>query len=88
MFQSFWGLFETLIDSVQSAEAQKFGYLMTKLKGEPYDLLKDFPLTPENYDAAKSLLKSRYGDPIAIARGVRSKLFGLQTCRSETEVFF
>ena len=85
-FQSFWGLYTTIIDSASASDEQKFSLLKTKLSGEPANLIRDLPLTPANYASAKDLLNERYGDKKAIARKVRGQLFALPQCKSRQEV--
>ena len=85
-FQSFWGLFTTIVDGAHASPEQKFSLLKTKLMGEPLNLVRDLPLTAANYDSAKNLLNDRYGNPKAIARQVRAQLFALPQCKSRHEV--
>ena len=85
-FQSFWDLFTTVADQVNGTDVQKFSYLMTRLRGEPYDLVKNLRLTSDNYKVAKKQLNDRYGNTSLVERTIRSNLFGLPTCRTREEV--
>ena len=85
-YQTFWDLFSTMIDQANASAVLKFSYLMTKLIGEPYELIKNLPLTSDNYEAAKELLQQRYGNKQAIERLVRSQLFALKVCKTKLEV--
>src|SRR5205823_8010189 len=85
-FQSFWDLFINVADQVNGSDVQKFSYIMTRLRGEPLDLIKNLRLTSDNYAAAKRLLQQRHGDKSIIERTVRSNLFALTACRNREEV--
>ncbi|HEX4850866.1 MAG TPA: DUF1759 domain-containing protein, partial [Puia sp.] len=85
-YQPFWDLFESLVDSTTASDVQKLSFLITRLRGEPLNLLKDLPLTSQNYTAAKQLLEQRYKDTDAVQRLIRAKLFSLPVCHNRSEV--
>lgn len=58
---SFQGLFEASIHKNDKLnDTEKFQYLITSLEGEPLNLIKNLPITEENYIVAWELLKNRY----------------------------
>lgn len=58
---SFFNLFEASVDQNPNiGEAEKMQYLLTSLNGEPLSLIKNLPITSENYTIAWNILKQRY----------------------------
>ena len=82
VFQTLWGLFSTVFDKTKIPEEQKLVHLMTKLTGEPYNLVKDLPITVDNYAIAKDLLTKRYGNREATIGLIRNQLFALHYCKN------
>ena len=81
-FQTFRRLFSTVFDKTKIPEEQKLVHLMTKLTGEPYNLVKDLPITVDNYATAKDLLTKRYGNREATIGLIRNQLFALHYCKN------
>ena len=60
-FTSFWQQFTACVDDCDYPTIAKFNYLMSCLKGEASTVIEGLPITAENYDAAKQMLKKRFG---------------------------
>lgn len=59
---TFWQQFESCVDSKSDlASVVKFSYLVGQLKGDAKTVLDGLPVTNENYEAAKKIVKNRYG---------------------------
>lgn len=68
-WQSFIDLFTALIDNnYQLTNAQKFVYLKTALKDEPFKLIEKLQLTNENYVKALDILKQRYDNKLVLIK--------------------
>ena len=66
-WKSFIDLFTALIDSnAQLANVQKFVYLKSTLKNEPFNLISKLKITNENYTVALNMLKERYDNKLVI----------------------
>ena len=64
MFQSFWEIFESSVNSNPNLDKNsKFSYLKGLIKDKASDAILGLSLTSENYDEAVAILKSRFGDP-------------------------
>ncbi|XP_052751692.1 uncharacterized protein LOC113513303 [Galleria mellonella] len=62
-YVAFQSLFTSLIHSDLTLDnVQKLYYLRSYLKNEPYDLIKNLPLTASSYDQARQLLEERYNN--------------------------
>lgn len=58
---SFSGLFEISVDKNPNlSNIEKLQYLLTSLLGEPLALVRNLPITSQNYDIAWDILKQRY----------------------------
>lgn len=61
-FMPFWQQFEDCIDKQEEfGQIVKFNYLISLLKGDARNVLEGLPVTSENYEEAKKIIKSRYG---------------------------
>ncbi len=60
-FTPFWQQFGACVDEQEIPVVTKFNYLIGLLKGDAKSLLEGLPVTRENYEEAKGLLKKRYG---------------------------
>ncbi|XP_052757764.1 uncharacterized protein LOC128202232 [Galleria mellonella] len=62
-YVAFQSLFTSLIHNDLTLDnVQKLYYLRSYLKNEPYDLIKNLPLTASSYDQARQLLDERYNN--------------------------
>lgn len=60
-WSNFYNLFNvTIHESTSLSAIEKFQYLLTFLKGEALDHIKNLPLTPANYEIAWKLIKQHY----------------------------
>ena len=63
-FSPFWDSFASAVDDNCSlSDVDKFNYLRSLLEGPAAGAIRGLPLTAENYEAAKSILKKRFGQP-------------------------
>lgn len=61
LWVSFFSLFEASVNNNSSlTETEKFQYLVSCLQNEPLNLIKNLPITSENYEVAWNILKQRY----------------------------
>ena len=62
-FQSFFDSFKIAIDDNNKLSSiDKINYLCNLLNGAAAAVIQGLPLTSENYEAAKAILKKRYGN--------------------------
>ena len=84
MFQSFWEIFESSVNSNPNLDKNsKFSCLKGLIKGKASDAILGLLLTSENYDEAVAILKSRSGDPqivIQTKMGVLLSLPDVESC--------
>ena len=73
-FKEFWDTFESSIDVQPISNVQKFQYLKSMLRGEAFLVIEGMAVTNENYEHAKEILKSRYGDPSQIKQALYKQL--------------
>ena len=60
-WSTFYDLFNNVVHSqVHLSKVEKFQYLKTRIRGEPFRLIRNLSTTEDNYDAAWRLLKNRY----------------------------
>ncbi len=61
-FQAFWQSFSCIIDENEELpKIQKLNYLITSLEGQAFKAIEGLDICEENYEAAKDILKSRFG---------------------------
>ena len=64
---SFWNYFKEIVDkNEQLTDVEKFCYLKCMLKGDAEHVITELPLSRENYQVAKSLLKDRFENTRAV----------------------
>ncbi|XP_074651581.1 uncharacterized protein LOC141906238 [Tubulanus polymorphus] len=81
---TFWGLFETSVHlNSQFSEIEKFSYLKCLLIGDARSCIDGLPLTNDNYSAAVSLLKTRFGQNHKISQAYLSALVDLSPPNNE-----
>ena len=67
-WQHYTHMFNDLVDSrVDLTNIQKLHYLHTSLKGEALEIIKNLPITNENYYVALDLLKNRFDNKLIIS---------------------
>ncbi|KAL6735192.1 hypothetical protein Aduo_005656 [Ancylostoma duodenale] len=57
---NFWELFNANVHSQPLPDLYKFNYLLNALKGEAYESVKKFQVTPDNYMKAIDFLRNKY----------------------------
>ena len=60
-FTSFWQQFTACVDDCDYPTIAKFNYLTSCLKGDASTVIEGLPITTENYETAKQMLKKRFG---------------------------
>ena len=84
MFEQFWSLFKACIDVNDSlSDAAKLTYLISLLKGDASSVVAGMNVTPKNYELAKTLLTSRYGQPQKVIHTLFQKLLNIDHCSSD-----
>ena len=87
MFQSFWEIFDSSINSNSNLDKiSKFSYLKGLLKEKASDAILGISLTSENYDEAVAILKSRYGDPQIVIQTNMNVLLSLPDVESSSDI--
>ena len=83
-FSAFWDRFETAIDKNEGIPTiEKFNYLIHYLEGAAARIVDGLQITEKNYDAAKKILKKRYGKCQMIITAHMEKLLKLRPCTGE-----
>lgn len=84
-YQPFISLFDSLIHRDKHLDSlQKLYYLRSYLKCEPYDLIKNLPLSNESYLKARQLLDERYNNKYKIQTEHISQLLDLSPLSKST----
>ncbi|KAG1661284.1 Cyclin-dependent kinase 8 [Nymphon striatum] len=81
-FTNFWQQFEACVEDQDYPVISKFNYLISLLRGEAKRVLEGLPVTEENYQEAKNIIKKRYGRKELIIFSHVQSLLGLEvpTC--------
>ena len=86
-FYPFWQAFNTFIDKAHGlTPAQKFAYLLTKLKGEPKTHLLTYQQVDASYQLARDYLEGKFGKKEVIELSLRQKLTQLPRCNTKQDV--
>lgn len=86
-FLDFWALFENLVhNEANIPKVQKLAYLKKPCTGEPFDRIKNLPLTDSGYDQAVSLMVNEYKDMKSIIRAHFDTLFSINRIKNVKEV--
>ncbi|KAL0819850.1 hypothetical protein ABMA28_007875 [Loxostege sticticalis] len=84
-YQPFISLFDSLIHRDKHLDSlQKLYYLRSYLKCEPYDLIKNLPLSNESYLKARQLLDDRYNNKYKILNEHIAQLLDLSPLSKST----
>ena len=87
MFQSFWEIFNSSVNSNPDLDKIcKFSYLKGLLKDKASDAILGLSLTSENYDEAVTILKSRFGNPQIVIQTNIDVLLSLQNIESCSDI--
>ena len=83
-FSAFWDRFETAIDKNEGIPTiEKLNYLIHYLEGAAARIVDGLQITEKNYDAAKKILKKRYGKCQMIITAHMEELLKLRPCTGE-----
>lgn len=86
-YVAFINLFKSLIDQDKGLDRiQKLHYLRSYLVDEPYDLVKNLPLTASSYHEALDLLESRYFNKFKITSEHVNALLDLKVVTRSTSI--
>ena len=67
LFSPFWDSFVSAVDENKAlSDVDKFNYLKTLVEGTAAAAIRGLPLTADNYEAVKNILKKRFGQPQVI----------------------
>ncbi|MBP1527527.1 MAG: DUF1759 domain-containing protein, partial [Spiroplasma ixodetis] len=81
----FYQMFSALVDSRSDLPSLvKFQYLLGAVRGNAFDMIKDLPLTVENYIEALALLKKRFDNPRLTVDRLISSIFDLPQISAES----
>lgn len=79
LWPSFFDLYNSIIhDNNNLAEIEKFHYLLTSLKNDPFNLVKSIPMTEQNYMIAYDTLKARYQNKRLLATTYFNEIYSAQ----------
>ncbi|VDP62286.1 unnamed protein product [Heligmosomoides polygyrus] len=59
-WDTYWGLFSSIVHEQELPPLRKFAYLLSTLAGDAKEVLKGFQLREENYEVAVQWLKKKY----------------------------
>lgn len=83
MWPTFHELYTSLIhNNTGVPEVEKFRHLMTILKNEPFNLLKNITITEDNYQIAYSTLVDRYQNVRFLATSYFNEIFDAQPVKN------
>ncbi|CAJ0607313.1 unnamed protein product [Cylicocyclus nassatus] len=82
-FDSFWEIFEEMVDKQPYSNIEKFSILLDSCKGDAARALRMFPRTSESYEKAIQQLKTQFQDPKRIIMMVISQLKAMRQCKDE-----
>ncbi|XP_008183743.1 uncharacterized protein LOC103309618 [Acyrthosiphon pisum] len=74
-YTSFRNMFDIMVDNTNMPPVLKFGYLKSRLEGEPLKLIGNLMLTDSNYTLALSQLTARYSNRRVIAEHHLEQIF-------------
>lgn len=81
---SFIGLFDSLIHKRNISNVEKLHYLLSSVEGKAYDLIKNFPLTEQNYLDAYQLLHKHFDNKRYIATNYYEKLVHCEPIKTKS----
>lgn len=82
-YKQFINMFKSVIHNNPSLDnVQRLYYLRNFLKGEPYDLIKNLPVSNESYSQAMKIIKDRYDNAALIMNDHISRLLDIDSVRS------
>ncbi|CAJ0595387.1 unnamed protein product [Cylicocyclus nassatus] len=82
-FDSFWEIFEEIVDKQPYSNIEKFSILLNCCKGDAARALRMFPRTSESYDKAIQQLKTQFQDPKRVTMMMIGQLKAMKQCRDE-----
>lgn len=78
-------MFSAIVDNRQDLlPLVKFKYLLSAVNGSAFYMIKDFPLTAENYAKALNLLKKRFDNPRLTVDRLIASIFNLTKINTES----
>ena len=87
LFSLFWDSFVSAVDENQTlSDVEKFNYLKTLVEGTAAAAIRGLPLTADNYEAAKHILKKRFGQPQIIIDAHMESLVKIAAVTSDSNL--
>ena len=87
LFSPFWDSFVSAVDKNQAlSDVDKFNYLKTLVEGTAAAAIRGLPLTADNYEAAKHILKKRFGQPQVIINAHMEGLVKIAAVASDSNL--
>lgn len=78
-WNAYYDLFKSIVHENQTlTNVERFRYLLSSLKGEPYNLLKTIQITDSNYEDALQILLTRYENKRIIATKHLDRILDLE----------
>ena len=87
LFSPFWDSFVSAVDENQTlSDVEKFNYLKSLVKGTATAAIRGLPLTANNYEAAKNILKKQFGQPQIIINAHMESLVKIAAVTSDSNL--
>ena len=87
LFSPFWDSFVSAVDENQTlSDVEKFNYLESLLEGTAAAAIRGLPLTADNHEAAKNILKKRFGQPQIIINAHMESLVKIAAVTSDSNL--
>ncbi|KAK6114160.1 hypothetical protein QQG55_54775 [Brugia pahangi] len=77
-WREFWNSFDTAIHQQAIPDIHKLNYLISCLKGDAFQAIRGYDITPENYSIVRNVLVEKFGQPYAIKRALFSELYSIK----------
>ena len=87
LFSPFWDSFVSAVDENQTlSDVEKFNYLRSLVESTAAAAICGLPLTANNYEVAKNILKKRFGQPQIIISAHMESLLKIAAVTSDSNL--
>ena len=87
LFTPFWDSFVSAVDMNHAlSDVDKFNYLRSLLEGSAAGAIRGLPLTGGNYEAAKNVIRKRFGQPQVIINAHMEGLVKIASVTSDNDL--
>ncbi|KAL3989577.1 hypothetical protein ACH3XW_28240 [Acanthocheilonema viteae] len=86
LWREFWSNFETAVHLQNIPDIQKLNYLFVCLKAEALQAIRDYDITPENYDVIRNVLTQKFGQIQLIKKSLYNELHFIKRFEREWKV--